>query len=109
MIAVSVTRGDDREGLLMQVKKNGVPENLTGCTVKFYMPPVVPEAFVQILDPMQGVILMPIEATATAEVGDFQFQIKIFWPDGRKVTLPRGHGAVLVVVPDLSEEGRSIP
>lgn len=105
MLIVSVTRGDDREGLLMQVKRNGAPLDLTGCTVKFYMPPKVPEAFVQVLDPEQGLILLPLEASAVDDVGEFQFQIKVFWPDGRKITLPHGHRIVLAVLPDLT--GRS--
>jgi len=99
---IEVFRGDDREGLEMQITRNGVPLKLTGCSIKFYMPPKVPEAFCEVVEAQQGLIRFPLEVSAVDEVGEFQFQIKIFWPDGRKITLPQGQKAVLVVLPDLT-------
>lgn len=102
-----IKRGDTREGVGAVIRKDGTPVDLTGCTVKFYMPPQVPEAFATVLDAAAGKVVFPLEDNAVDTLGAFQFEFKVFYPDGRVQTVPSKDRAVLTILPDLMERSDS--
>ncbi|WP_079479723.1 BppU family phage baseplate upper protein [Halobacillus salinus] len=89
MKTLVIKKGDTGEAITAVLKRKGKAEKLTNKTVKFCMSNGL-EAYAQVIDAENGIVMYPIEDTFFNELGFFSGEFKVTYEDGRVLSFPDG-------------------
>jgi len=101
---IRIKRGDTFYGLRATLKRNGVPVDLTDCTVNFFMTngKITVTPLVNILDAPNGLVQVVFDSGDTDTAGIYRAEFEVTHVDGRKETFPSDRYLMLQIVPDLA-------
>ena len=103
----SIKQNDTSPSMLATLQDAlGVPVNITGATVNFYMGNIngnIVDSTATIVSPLDGQVRYDWVASDTANSGMYQAEFEVIYTDGTKETFPNNDYISVVIKPDLQD------
>lgn len=97
---MTIKRGDTKNAIHAFIKQNGLPVDLTDCTVKFFMSNGV-EAVVEIMNAQKGEVFYSLKEETVGKTGFYNYEFKVIYEDQRIETFPNDGYLKLRIYDDL--------
>jgi hypothetical protein len=104
MATVTLKKNDTKVNIKATLSNESGPVNLTGCTVRFLMSKrkfIKTDREAIIKDAINGSVWFVFEQEDTSEVGTFQAEFEVTFPDNRIETFPNNGYILIDIQSDL--------
>lgn len=97
---LAIKQGDTRHAIEGTLSKNGTVQDLTDCSVSFFMENGV-SSLCNVTDPVNGKVIFVLEAPMVDVPGRYKAEFKVTYPDGRVAHFPNNDYIVLHISKNL--------